>query len=131
MRFLNTTTLQFEEVSDSEIHFEKNRYDILPHRWSSDEDEISYEDMLSLTDHYSLPSKLLSRKKGFAKIKEFCDLAASENCRYSRVDTCCINKRNLTELTEAINSMYLWYKGSKIYVVYLEDVPRKPVMDSE
>ena len=96
MRFLNTTTLQFEQVPDSELKLEKNQYAILSHRWGSDKD-VSYEDMLSSRD--------LSDKKGFAKIKGFCNIASLENCRYGWVDTCCIDKKPLTELTEAINSM--------------------------
>jgi hypothetical protein len=56
MRFLNTFTLQFEEVSDSELSLEENQYAILPHRWGFDEDEVSYRDKLS--------SKSFSDKKG-------------------------------------------------------------------
>lgn len=123
MRFLNTTTISFEEVSDSEI--DKLDYAILSHRWGADEDEISYEDRLSSDD------EALSLKKGFAKIKGFCALASSQNCRYGWVDTCCINKGDSSELTEAINSMYLWYRQSKICHVYLQDVPRKPWTESE
>jgi hypothetical protein len=73
----------------------------------------------------------VSNKKGFAKIKGFCNIASSENCRYSWVDTCCINKANSSELSEAINSMYLWYSCGKICIVYLEDVPRRSMLDSE
>jgi Heterokaryon incompatibility protein (HET) len=125
MRFLNTNTLHFEEVADSELHLDKNQYAILSHRWGPDEDEVSYQDMTSssLAD--------ASQKKGFAKIKGFCDLASSSGCRYGWVDTCCINKGNSSELAEAINSMYLWYSHSKTCVVYLEDVPRRQLTDSE
>jgi Heterokaryon incompatibility protein (HET) len=38
------------------------------------------------------------------------------------IDTCCIDKSNNTELSEAINSMFKWYeKATKCYV-YLPDV---------
>ena len=43
---------------------------------------------------------------------------------------CCINKVHSTELSEAINSMYRWYHDSTVCIVYLEDVPEKPMMDS-
>ena len=71
MRFINTTTLQFEEVVDSELHLEKNHYAILSHRWGRDEDEVTYQDILLSTD--------VSAKKGFAKIEGFCKIAISEN----------------------------------------------------
>ncbi|KAF2489671.1 hypothetical protein BU16DRAFT_585902 [Lophium mytilinum] len=73
----------------------------------------------------------LPKRRGFAKIKGFCDLASASNCRYGWVDTCCINKGNSSELTEAINSMYLWYSCSALCVVYLEDIPQKQFSDSE
>jgi hypothetical protein len=126
MRFLNTSTLHFEEVADSELHLDKNQYTILSHRWGPDDHEISYQDMTSASS-----AEIVSQKKGFAKIKGFCDLASSAGCRYGWVDTCCINKGNSSELAEAINSMYMWYSHSTICVVYLEDVPGKQLTDSE
>ena len=120
MRFLNTRTLAFEEVPDSKL--KDNQYAILSHRWGADEDEVSFEDIRL--------SKDFSNKKGFGKVKGFCKEASSANCRYGWIDTCCINKENLTELSEAINSMYKWYQGSKICIAYLEDVPQKQLTDS-
>lgn len=58
-------------------------------------------------------------------------MAISENCRYGWVDTCCINKGDAVELSEAINSMYQWYKGSKLCIAYLEEVPQKQLTDSQ
>ena len=123
MRFLDTTSLQIVVVPDSELQFEGNQYAVLSHRWGADEDEVSYEDLVSSSD--------FSSKKGFAKIQGFCKIARKENCRYAWADTCCINQRNVNELNEAINSMYMWYRNSNICIVYLEDVPRRQFADSE
>ena len=123
MRLLNTYTLQFEHVSDSELYLEENQYAILSHRWGADKDEISFEDVLSSVD--------LSHKKAFDKVRGFCKVALSEKCRYGWVDTCCIHKKDSVELSEAINSMYRWYQGSKICIAYLEDVPQKQLTNSE
>jgi hypothetical protein len=38
------------------------------------------------------------------------------------VDTCCIDKSNNTELSEAINSMFRWYRNAAKCYVYLSDV---------
>jgi hypothetical protein len=38
------------------------------------------------------------------------------------VDTCCIDKSNNTELSEAINSMFRWYRNATKCYVYLSDV---------
>ena len=122
MRFLNTHTLKFEQIPDSELHLEENQYAILSHRWGANKDEVSFEDIQSSAE--------FSSKKGFNKIRGFCEVAISENCRYGWIDTCCINKGDAVELSEAINSMYQWYKGSKICIAYLEDVPQKQLTDS-
>jgi hypothetical protein len=39
------------------------------------------------------------------------------------VDTCSIDKSSSTELSEAINSMFRWYRDAAVCVVYLCDVP--------
>lgn len=68
MRFLNTETLRFEHVLDSELHLEENRYAMLSHRWGPQEEEVSLEDILS--------SAGISHKKGFEKLKGFCTVAS-------------------------------------------------------
>ena len=69
MRFLNTETLRFEEVADSSLGEDQNKYAILSHRWGAAQDEISFADINESRD--------ISHKKGFAKMKGFCDVAAS------------------------------------------------------
>jgi len=76
MRLLNTTTLRFEQVPDSELDLDNDQYAIMSHRWFDDKDEVSYEDLL----HSSL--REISNKRGYAKIKGFCKLALEANCRY-------------------------------------------------
>lgn len=39
------------------------------------------------------------------------------------MDTCCIDKSSSAELTEAINSMFRWYKDAAVCYVYLSDLP--------
>ncbi|KAF1814169.1 HET-domain-containing protein [Eremomyces bilateralis CBS 781.70] len=61
-------------------------------------------------------------KTGYKKI-EFCgEQAARDGLEYFWVDTCCIDKRNNTELSEAINSMFQWYHNAGKCYVYLSDV---------
>lgn len=100
MRFLDTTNLHFEEVADSDLTSDKNQYAILSHRWGRDEDEVTYDDIVSARD--------VSHKKGYGKISKFCRLASRLGYCYAWADTCCINKGNSSELAEAINSMYMW-----------------------
>lgn len=51
----------------------------------------------------------IKKKKGWGKITKACAHAASRGWKYIWIDTCCIDKSDLSELSEAINSMFRWY----------------------
>lgn len=46
------------------------------------------------------------------------------------VDTCCIDKSSSAELSEAINSMFAWYRNAKICYVFLADTSGRESMGS-
>jgi hypothetical protein len=60
-------------------------------------------------------------KKGWAKLEGCCAEAIRYGLSHVWIDTCCINKDSSTELSEAINSMYTWYKDAKLCFAYLGD----------
>ncbi|KAI0428647.1 hypothetical protein F5Y09DRAFT_343467 [Xylaria sp. FL1042] len=88
-------------------------YAILSHTWGSNNQEVTYADIKAGTGQH---------KDGYRKIRFCGDLAARDGLKYFWVDTCCIDKTNSTELSEAINSMFRWYKHSAKCYVYLSDV---------
>ncbi|KAK4173428.1 hypothetical protein QBC36DRAFT_194689 [Triangularia setosa] len=88
-------------------------YAILSHTWGPDDEEVSYED---LEDDRAV-SKL-----GYNKIRFCADQAGRDGLKFFWVDTCCIDKSNSTELQEAINSMFRWYRDATKCYVYLMDV---------
>ncbi|KAK0639127.1 hypothetical protein B0T16DRAFT_336794, partial [Cercophora newfieldiana] len=45
--------------------------------------------------------------------------------------TCCIDKSSNTELCQAINSMYRWYREAVVCYTYLADVPERGFEESE
>jgi hypothetical protein len=113
MRLLNAKTLQLKEFTCPEADIPP--YAILSHTWSTtSEDEISLQD---------IRSSRAARKAGYAKIKNSCKETAKGGLEYVWVDTCCIDKSSSAELSEAINSMFRWYKNAAICFVYLTDVP--------
>ncbi|TBU26281.1 HET-domain-containing protein [Dichomitus squalens] len=57
------------------------------------------------------------------KIREACRVAREAGYDYLWIDSCCIDKTSSSELSEAINSMYLWYGIAKECYAYLADVP--------
>jgi hypothetical protein len=89
------------------------RYAILSHTWGKEDDEVTFRDMVDGTG---------KSKAGYRKI-EFCgEQATRDNLKYFWVDTCCIDKSSSTELHEAINSMFRWYRDAARCYVYLADV---------
>ena len=64
-----------------------------------------------------------SLKGGFAKIQGVCDQALRDELEYVWVDTNCIDKTSSAELSEAINSMFAWYRDASRCYVYLADTP--------
>ena len=115
MRLIDTRTMMLKEFYDDRIP----KYAILSHTWG--EEEVSFKDF----------EKAESRKmKGYSKIQNCCRRALKERYRYLWVDTCCIDKSSSAELSEAINSMFKWYKDARICYAYLVDVPEQKFVDS-
>lgn len=110
MRLLNVKTLQLEQyfgvVGDG-----IPEYAILSHTWGAE--EISFSEYMNGQARSS---------KGYEKILDCCKLADSEGFQYVWVDTCCIDKSSSVELSESINSMFQWYRDSRICYAYLSDV---------
>lgn len=122
MHLLNAATLELEEFQSNKIP----PYAILSHTWGNTKDEVTFRDVSSYNIGYK-------HKPGFQKIK-FCTTQTLEDgFQYCWIDTCCIDKSSSAELSEAINSMYAWYKNSEACYVYLADVvaQRSTTIDSQ
>ncbi|UKZ61775.1 uncharacterized protein TrAtP1_003034 [Trichoderma atroviride] len=121
MRLLKTKlisepgALEIEEFDDTSTP----KYAILSHRWGND--ELTLQDVERGT----------TAKEGFKKVQQSCDMAKRNGIDYIWIDTCCINKESSSELSEAINSMYLWYFKAHICYAYLADVPSTPFEESQ
>lgn len=110
MRLLNVQTFALESFAD---HTTAPEYAILSHTWG--DDEVLFQDVQPVTDTTKL-------KHGWKKIEYTCHQALKDGLKYAWVDTCCIDKSSSAELSEAINSMFAWYKESEVCYVYLADV---------
>jgi len=97
-----------------EFPYDPPPYAILSHTWGLPQDEVLFDDMVS-----GLESA--RAKEAFAKAENTCRLAQEQNLEYCWIDTCCIDKRSSAELQEAINSMFEWYKSSKVCYAYISD----------
>ncbi|KAI0888157.1 HET-domain-containing protein [Annulohypoxylon maeteangense] len=119
MRLINTSSLEFEEFHGDAVP----PYAILSHTWVEGE-EISFREFID-------PNLSTTTKSGFHKIKGACKIARQDGIDWIWIDTNCIDKASSAELTEAINSMYNWYKGSEVCYAYLSDVTDFPLRDGE
>ncbi|KAM0254902.1 hypothetical protein ACHAQJ_006339 [Trichoderma viride] len=91
---------------------EEIRYAILSHTWGTQ--EVTFVDLLENERRGDL--------EGWKKIHRSCEIAAGLGFDYIWIDTCCIDKTSSAELSEAINSMFMWYEKAEICIAYLEDV---------
>ncbi|KAL5371372.1 hypothetical protein DPSP01_014308 [Paraphaeosphaeria sporulosa] len=97
-------------------------YAILSHTWGAEGEEVTFED---------LANDAGGTKPGYEKI-EFCGKQAEQDgLHYFWIDTCCINKGNKAELSQAIQSMFHWYHNAARCYVYLSDVSRPPYASEE
>jgi hypothetical protein len=106
MRLLNARTITLENfTSENEVP----RYAILSHTWGVE--EVTLDD---------LQRKNHDKLVGYWKIKTACQETCRDGINYLWVDTCCIDKRSSSELSEAINSMFKWYRAVSVCYAYLE-----------
>jgi hypothetical protein len=74
-------------------------YAILSHTWAVDYEEVNFKDLI-------IGSK--KTKSGYKKLSFCAKRAVPDSLQHFWVDTCCIDKLNSTELSEAINCMFRW-----------------------
>jgi hypothetical protein len=106
MRLLNVQTLKLESFLG-----QVPPYAILSHTWGNE--EVQFDELNSAS---------AQGKVGYQKIHSACTKANEDGHSYVWIDTCCIDSSSSAELSEAINSMFNWYRKSEVCYVYLEDV---------
>ena len=103
MWLLNTVHLRLMHFA-----YPPAQYAILSHVWEAN--ETTFQNIQASVRRLSI------------KIVDACKYAADDGFEWIWIDTCCIDKTNSTELSEAINSMFAWYARSTVCYAYLADV---------
>ncbi|KAH7148459.1 heterokaryon incompatibility protein-domain-containing protein [Dactylonectria macrodidyma] len=111
MRLLNARTLCLESFVG-----QAPRYAILSHRWG--DAELLFQDAARDGWQHRISSP------GATKVARACARAVEDKLDYIWIDTCCIDKGSSAELSEAINSMFLWYHEAVVCYAYLADVDK-------
>jgi tetratricopeptide (TPR) repeat protein len=94
-------------------------YAILSHRWGGG--EVLFENLVDGT---------YKSKAGYKKILFCSEEAARDQLKYFWIDTCCIDKWNLRELSKSINSMFRWYQNATKCYVFMSDVSASTAKDA-
>ncbi|THU92937.1 HET-domain-containing protein [Dendrothele bispora CBS 962.96] len=125
MRLLNTETLEVKEFL-----VDIPTYAILSHTWEKEE-EVELKD---IQDCQRLPDiqgcrnfeeakdRAGWKKAGWRKIWNACKYVQQYKFEWIWIDTCCIDKTSSAELSEALNSMYKYYREGRVCIAYLSDV---------
>jgi hypothetical protein len=95
------------------------RYAILSHTWLSAICDATQEVLYG--DLADLPAA--KKKAGWQKLEHARQAARKDGLDFLWIDTCCIDKTSSAELSEAINSMFRWYREAEKCYVYLQDMP--------
>src|SRR5690242_16317668 len=113
MRLLRWNSQQELSVTEDLHDDDVPSYTILSHTWDPDGDEVTFTELQTGQGR---------GKTGYKKI-QFCgEQARKAGVDHFWVDTCCINKENHVELSEAITSMFRWYHNAVKCYVFLSDV---------
>lgn len=113
MHLLNTRRVELRYFNSCEA---APPYAILSHVWGLNEQ--TFQEVQEIVK--SSPPNAEQRLS--QKVRDFCRYARALGFDWVWSDTCCINKESSAELSEAINSMFVWYGRSTRCLAYLEDV---------
>ena len=91
------------------------RYVMLSHRWEDKEPLIPQVRYMVVYN--------LDKSPTHHKLQMFCKIVRDAGFNWAWSDTCCINKDDHFVLQEALVSMFKWYRGSAMTIVFLRGVP--------
>ncbi|KAF9243202.1 heterokaryon incompatibility protein-domain-containing protein, partial [Melanogaster broomeanus] len=94
-----------------EIILEIVKYAMFSHRW----------DAAGEPNNRDVTTGKQRNTAGFKKLTNFCKTAKSLGYKLAWSDTCCIDKSNTAELSEAIHAMFKWYSHSYLCIIHLAE----------
>ncbi|KAF7185690.1 Vegetative incompatibility protein HET-E-1 [Pseudocercospora fuligena] len=107
MRLINATTFTFADYDA----IKSCRYAIVSHCWG--EQEVTLQEFNTIAGR---------DRSGWSKIEQACRLAKAQGYDWVWIDACCIDRTSSAELSQAINSLFEWYRRAQECFVFLPDV---------
>ena len=108
-----TTDIDHVCIEDEVMQY--YRYVMFSHKWEAN--EPLFDDVIHVVVYE------LEESPTHDKLQMFCKIARDAGFHWAWSDTCCINKADPSVLQEALVSMFQWYQGSALTVIFLCDVP--------
>ena len=121
-KLMSSMTKHIDRAQIKQDVAEYYRYGMFSHKWEAS--EPLFKEVID-KDVYQL-----QQSPTHDKLKMFCKIVRNDGLNWAWSDTCCINQEDPTVLQEALISMFKWYEGSALTVVYLRDVPLRHLVDS-
>ncbi|USP76565.1 HET-domain-containing protein [Curvularia clavata] len=140
MRLIKVDYCKCEGPKLEDFTFRMNdlpRYVIFSHRWLSQNEhggDVTFKEFNDSEDQIRQAAAIRNPEKrkaeierlglrtpAFDKLLRAVEVARGLWASHIWIDSCCINRDNSSELTEALNSMYRYYKEADTCLVYLHD----------
>ncbi|KAL5462734.1 hypothetical protein PMIN07_004755 [Paraphaeosphaeria minitans] len=121
IRLLHIDRKEFQEFYDLDS---VAPYAILSHRWMHAQRNGKYRALELSHSEFVAGS---GDDRGYGKVDKACEAVRhlsqqlGLDLQWIWIDSCCIDKSNNEEHSEAINSMYEWYARSYVCIAYLDD----------
>ena len=125
MWLLNTDRAEFHFFPSPEAVI--GGYAILSYTWG--DDEQSFQETQTLQERCKRTCEN-PRDLATPKVRNCCILSERHEYRWVWNDTCCIDKTSSSELSEAINSTFLWYSRAEVCYAYMQDIESNCVVDT-
>ena len=109
-----TTDIDYPRIEQEVENY--YRYATFSHRW--EDNEPLFEKVLNVVVYD------LEEYPTHDKLQMFCKIVREAGFNWAWSDTCCINKGDHFVLQEALVSMFKWYEGSSLTIVFLRGVHR-------
>jgi hypothetical protein len=90
------------------------RYVMLSHKWEENEPLFQKVIHMAIYDLDNSPTH--------DKLQTFCNIVRDAGFSWAWSDTCCIDKSDHSVLQEALVTMFKWYQGSAMMIVFLRGV---------
>nr|VWO95696.1 Transcriptional regulator SlyA [Ganoderma boninense] len=105
-------------------------YAVLSHTWDGDEQTL--QEVRAIGERCRASGTNPRDDPALSpKIRNCCIAAEKHGYRWVWIDSCCIDKTSSSELSEAINSMFRWYKEAEVCFAYLADVSRNCLLHAD